>query len=80
MFRFTKKNDYILIALGTFASICNGASIPLFALLWGNMIDSFSSIDDMVHQTLDMLKIFVYISIGIFISGWIMIASWLITG
>jgi hypothetical protein len=39
------KIDYILLFFGTFASIVNGAAMPLFALLWGNMIDSFVSID-----------------------------------
>lgn len=54
--------------------------MPLFALLWGDMLDSFKSQTDMVGQTLNMLLLFIYIGIAVFVSGWIMIGSWLITG
>jgi hypothetical protein len=43
------------MAFGTIMSICNGASMPLFALLWGNMLDSFAGYDKMVEQTLNLL-------------------------
>ncbi len=56
-----RKIDYILLFVGTFASIVNGASMPLFALLRGNMIDSFVSIDQLVNQTLEMLKVFLHL-------------------
>lgn len=54
--------------------------MPLFALLWGNMIDSFKSKAEMVDQTKNMLLLFIYIGLAVFATGWIMIASWLITG
>lgn len=54
--------------------------MPLFALLWGSMLDSFKGIDDMARQTKDMLLMFIYIGIAVFGSGWIMIAAWSITG
>jgi ATP-binding cassette subfamily B (MDR/TAP) protein 1 len=68
------------MALGTFMAICNGASMPLFALLWGNMLDSFAGYDDMVNQTFHMLLLFIYVGLGVFASGWVMVAAWLITG
>lgn len=80
LFRFAKPADYAIMAFGTFFSLCNGASMPLFALLWGDMLDSFKSQADMVGQTLSMLLLFIYIGIAVFISGWIMIGAWLITG
>lgn len=54
--------------------------MPLFALLWGDMLDSFKSQAEMVNQTLNMLLLFIYIGIAVFVSGWIMIGAWLITG
>jgi hypothetical protein len=36
------------MAFGTIMALCNGASMPLFALLWGDMLDSFKGIDSMV--------------------------------
>lgn len=68
------------MVVGTIAAICNGAAMPLFALLWGDMIDSFKSQTDMVDQTLKMLLLFIYIGIAVFVTGWLMIACWLITG
>jgi ATP-binding cassette subfamily B (MDR/TAP) protein 1 len=47
LFRFAKKIDYLIMAFGTVMALGNGASMPLFALLWGNMLDSFKSPDDM---------------------------------
>lgn len=54
--------------------------MPLFALLWGNMLDSFKNVSDMSNQTLSMLLLFIYIGLAVFVSGWIMIACWTITG
>lgn len=68
------------MTVGTIASVCNGASMPLFALLWGNMIDSFKSKTEMVNETKNMLLLFVYIGLAVFFTGWVMIACWLITG
>ena len=68
------------MSVGALAAVCNGAALPLFALLWGNMIDTFKSKAEMVDQAREMLLIFVYIGLGAFITGWIMIGCWLITG
>jgi hypothetical protein len=54
--------------------------MPLFALLWGNMLDSFKKGSDLGNATLDMLLIFIYLGVAVFVTGWIMIGSWAITG
>ena len=79
-FRFAKRKDYILMGVGSFFSLANGATMPLFALLWGGMLQSFSDADSMVEQTKTLMLTFIYIGLGVFASGWIMIACWLITG
>lgn len=68
------------MAIGTIASLGNGASMPLFALLWGDMLNSFTGLDGLTSQTLKMLLLFIYIGLAVFGTGWIMIACWLITG
>jgi hypothetical protein len=68
------------MAFGSVMSLCNGASMPLFALLWGQMLDSFQGVDGMVSETLKMLLLFIYIGLAAFVSGWVMIGAWLITG
>lgn len=78
--RFADRKDYILMIVGSIFSLANGATMPLFALLWGGMLNSFSDSDSMVDQTLNLMLTFIYIGLGVLVSGWIMIACWLITG
>lgn len=42
MFRFATRTDYILMILGTICASAMGAALPSFALLWGNMTNSFA--------------------------------------
>lgn len=80
LFRFATRTDYIILAIGLFASMCNGAALPLFALLWGNMVDSFKTKEEMVDQAREMLLLFIYIGLGAATTGWIMITCWLTAG
>ena len=41
LLRFATTGDKLLMALGTLAAFCNGASFPLFSLIFGNMTDAF---------------------------------------
>ena len=43
LFRFATKVDIILIVVGSIASLAMGAALPAFALLWGEMTDSFGA-------------------------------------
>jgi ATP-binding cassette subfamily B (MDR/TAP) protein 1 len=66
--------------LGSAFAMGNGACMPIFAWLCGDMLNSFSEASSMVQESLDMFVLFIEIGIGVFGSGWIMIACWLITG
>ena len=68
------------MVVGTIAAICNGGSIPLFALLFGDMLDSFKTLTDLTSTTLYLLLVFIYLGVAVFVTGWIMIGSWAITG
>jgi ATP-binding cassette subfamily B (MDR/TAP) protein 1 len=41
LFRFADKFDKILMFFGSLGAIAIGTALPLFALLWGNMTNSF---------------------------------------
>lgn len=45
MFRFATKGDVTLMVIGFVCSALMGIFIPIFALLTGNMIDSFGTTD-----------------------------------
>jgi len=58
-----------------------GAALPAFALLWGNMTDSFAEGGDaMVNKARDVMFIFFGIGAGVLVAGWVMFASWMIAG
>lgn len=80
MFRFADRIDCILIFFGIIFALLTGASIPIFALLWGNNIDNFKNADALVQDTRDVLLKFVYIGLGVIVFGWVMVACWNIAG
>lgn len=41
MLRFATGGDKCLMALGCLAAFVNGAAMPLFSLIFGNMTDAF---------------------------------------
>ena len=41
LFKFADKWDVLLMTVGTLGAICLGASMPLIALLFGQLMDSF---------------------------------------
>jgi hypothetical protein len=68
------------MVIGIIAALCNGGLNPLFILLCGNMIDSYKIGSDLGNVSLNLFLYFIYIGVGIFASGWIMITCWRITG
>ena len=55
MYRFSSKTDKVYLIIGIICAIVIGTAFPIFSLLWGNMIDSFSDEDGMVGETLKVL-------------------------
>lgn len=43
LFRFATGYDKLLLTIGSLAAFVNGAALPLFSLIFGEMIDSFNS-------------------------------------
>lgn len=81
MFRFADKTDVLLMVLGTCGAIGLGAFTPLFVLFWGDMTNAFGSANDqIVDMAWQVLKKFIYLGCGGFLSGWLMITCWLISG
>jgi len=80
MFRFANSTDYILMVVGTICASAMGAALPVFALLWGSMTDSFGDSDKMVASARDVMLKFIYIGIGAIFAGWGMFGCWMIIG
>lgn len=68
------------MTIGTLNAMAAGGAVPIFALLWGDMIDKFKSIDDLVEQTLSLLIQFIIIGVGVMLFGLVMIVCWVVSG
>lgn len=79
LFRFAKKADIILMVVGSIGAAAMGVAMPSFALLWGNMTNSFGS-GDLVGSARNIMLDFIYIGIAAFVAGWLMFACWMISG
>lgn len=67
--------------VGTIAALVMGAAMPVFALLWGDVTDSFlQSGQDMVDAAATVLYQFIGIGVGVFIAGFLMFGCWMISG
>jgi ATP-binding cassette subfamily B (MDR/TAP) protein 1 len=84
LFRFADGFDKLLMAVGTIAAAANGAALPAFSLLWGNMTDAFgdsaSNPNLMVDTARGVMWNFLEIGIGVFVASWLMFACWMVAG
>ena len=81
IFRYADKWDWILMLVGSVAAGLMGASMPVFALLWGNITDSFlNGGDEMVNASRDVMFQFLYIGAAVFVAGVLMFGCWMIAG
>lgn len=71
------------MTFGALAAVVNGIALPLFALIFGEMTDSFgpaSTGDQIVESAGEQALYFLYIGIGTFFLSWIQMGCWMITG
>jgi ATP-binding cassette, subfamily B (MDR/TAP), member 1 len=67
--------------VGSIASLAMGTTLISFALLLGEMTDSFNKGgDEMVKVAKDVMLKFIYVGIGALVAGWLMFACWMISG
>ena len=64
--------------VGTICAAAMGASLPVFAIIWGGMIDSFGGSG--LDAAKGMMLNFIYVGLGAFGAGWGMFACWMIAG
>jgi len=84
LFRYSTKFDIFLIIFGTLGAACDGASLPIFALFFGDVPNTFGPQNQSGQAVVDAassvgLK-FLYVGIGSFIASYIGFACWLSVG
>ncbi|KAI3759989.1 hypothetical protein L1987_50377 [Smallanthus sonchifolius] len=83
LFAFADVTDYILMLTGIVGAIGNGICMPLMAILYGDLLNSFGqnpNKDDVVPAVSKVSLNIVYLAIGCGVASFFQVAMWVITG
>ncbi|KAM4085347.1 hypothetical protein ACJW30_10G020400 [Castanea mollissima] len=84
LFAFADFYDYILMAIGSVGACIHGASVPVFFIFFGELINiigmAYLFPKEASHKVAKYSLDFVYLSIAILFSSWIEVACWMHTG
>ena len=83
LLRYASKKDLLLMFIGAVFAIANGAALPAFSLVFGDMTDALSDGSDadlMVDLARDSMLKFIYVGLGTFAASWISMGTWMYTG
>ncbi|KAK6155103.1 hypothetical protein DH2020_009351 [Rehmannia glutinosa] len=84
LFSFADKYDYILMVSGSLGAIVHGSSMPVFFLLFGEMVNGFGKnqmdLHKMTHEVAKYALYFVYLGLVVCFSSYAEIACWMYTG
>lgn len=84
LFSFADKYDYFLMGLGSLGAIVHGSSMPIFFLLFGQMVNGFgknqSDLHTMTHEVSKYALYFVCLGLIVCASSYAEIACWMYTG
>ncbi|RDX99583.1 ABC transporter B family member 2, partial [Mucuna pruriens] len=84
LFSFADFYDCVLMALGSVGACIHGASVPVFFIFFGKLINviglAYLFPKEASHKVAKYSLDFVYLSIAILFSSWTEVACWMHTG
>ncbi|CAO2838015.1 unnamed protein product [Amaranthus hypochondriacus] len=84
LFSFADPLDYLLMIVGSIGAIAHGASIPVFFIFFGKLINligvAYLFPRETSHDVGKYSMDFVYLSIVVLFSSWVEVACWMQTG
>ncbi|XP_010552950.1 PREDICTED: ABC transporter B family member 19-like [Tarenaya hassleriana] len=84
LFSFADKYDHLLMITGSLGAVVHGSSMPVFFLLFGEMVNGFGKNQmDLQKMTSEVSKYalyFVYLGLVVCFSSYAEIACWMYTG
>jgi ATP-binding cassette subfamily B (MDR/TAP) protein 1 len=84
-FSLAKKFDILIILLGTIGSLASGISMPLFIVIFGRTLNDLGpshqgETNGFLSNISTLCLQFVWIGLGMFGAGWLMISAWTYNG
>ncbi|KAL5774111.1 hypothetical protein ACOSP7_011668 [Xanthoceras sorbifolium] len=82
LFTFADKVDVVLMMVGTICAIGTGLAQPLMTIIFGDLVNSFSTIDTkhVVHLVSKASLDYVYLAIGSGLASFLQMSCWMATG
>ncbi|KAK4261467.1 hypothetical protein QN277_004459 [Acacia crassicarpa] len=84
LFSFADFYDYLLMAVGSIGALVHGASVPVFFIFFGKLINiiglAYLFPKEASHKVAQYSLDFVYLSVAILFSSWTEVACWMHTG
>eukprot|EP01040_Poterioochromonas_malhamensis_P002792 gene2792-2974_t len=81
LFSNAEPYDWLLMALGTAGGLATGVSLPIFNVIFGQLLDKLNESGSNFTDSINRLcLIFVYIAIGGLIAGFFQVWAWSTTG
>ncbi|KAK0581419.1 hypothetical protein LWI29_013583 [Acer saccharum] len=83
LFTFADTTDVALMIIGTIGALGNGVSMPLMAILLGDLIDSFGQNQNNSNIVKVISKVslnFVYLAVGSAVASFLQVSCWMVTG
>ncbi|KAJ6838973.1 ABC transporter B family member 19-like [Iris pallida] len=84
LFSFADRFDWLLMASGSFGAVIHGSAMPVFFLLFGDLVNGFGKNQmDLTKMTDEVSKYalyFVYLGLVVCLSSYAEIACWMYTG
>ncbi|KAJ8773928.1 hypothetical protein K2173_009359 [Erythroxylum novogranatense] len=84
LFTFADFYDYVLMGLGSIGACAHGASVPVFFIFFGKLINvigmAYLFPKQASHRVAKYSLDFVYLSVAILFSSWLEVACWMHTG
>ncbi|KAF8010040.1 hypothetical protein BT93_J0876 [Corymbia citriodora subsp. variegata] len=84
LFSFADRYDWLLMISGSLGAIIHGSSMPVFFLLFGEMVNGFgknqSDLKKMTQEVSKYALYFVYLGLVVCFSSYAEIACWMYTG
>ncbi|KAI9125379.1 hypothetical protein K1719_003995 [Acacia pycnantha] len=84
LFSFADSYDYVLMTIGSVGACVHGASVPVFFIFFGKLINviglAYLFPQQASHQVAKYSLDFVYLSIVILFSSWTEVACWMHSG
>ncbi|KAI1398447.1 P-loop containing nucleoside triphosphate hydrolase protein [Hypoxylon fuscum] len=87
LYRYSSRNDLIIMVVSTICAIAGGAALPLMTVIFGNLQNTFQSYflgtvtyDDFMGQMSSLVLYFVYLAIGEFVTIYVATVGFIYTG